>query len=160
LKSDCHEQIQRYVNGLASPAEAAAMQDALSRDAELRALYLDYMNLDVALNATAETMTFAEKGHNGTATFPGPYLRSLPHSWRWFAAAATCTALIILVLLPRHRISSRARLDVAAISSTQSAIERLSVKPPSLTLLSLRWRLLPSRRDRRHKLRRPNPAPN
>ena len=132
MNSHGHEQIQRYINGLASPAEAAALQAALSRDAELRALYLDYMNLDVALSATAETMTFTENGRNGIATFPRPHLRSSPHYWRWLAAAATCAALIILVLLPRHRISSRARLDIAAISSTQSAIDRLSLKPPSL----------------------------
>jgi anti-sigma factor RsiW len=132
LKSHWHEQIQRYINGLASPAEAAALQAALSGDAELRALYLDYMNLDAALSATAETMTFTENGRNGIATFPGPHLGSSPLHWRWLAAAATCAALIILVLLPRHRISSRARLDVAAISSTQSAIERLSVQPPPL----------------------------
>jgi anti-sigma factor RsiW len=132
LKSHWHEQIQRYINGLASPSEAAALQAALSQDAELRALYLDYMNLDAALSATAETMTFTENGRNGIATFPGPHLRSSPSSWRWLAAAATCAALIILVLLPGHRTSSRARKDLAVISSTQSAIERLSVKPPSL----------------------------
>ena len=132
MKSHWHEQIQRYINGLASPSEAAALQAALSQDAELRALYLDYMNLDVALSATAETMTFTENGRNGIATFPRPHLGSSPHYWRWLAAAATCAALIILVLLPRHRISSRARLDIAAISSTQSAIERLSLKPPLL----------------------------
>ena len=57
MKSHWHEQIQRYVNGLASPAEAAALQAALNQDAELRALYLDYMNLDVALSAAAEMIS-------------------------------------------------------------------------------------------------------
>ncbi|MGO8699079.1 MAG: hypothetical protein ACLQVY_15290 [Limisphaerales bacterium] len=132
MKSHCHEQIQRYINGMASRAEAAALQAALSRDAELRALYLDYMNLDVALSVAAETLTLTVNGRNSIATFPRPHLRSWPHYWRWFAAAAACAALMILVLLPRHRLSSRARRDIAAISSTQSAIDRLSLEPPSL----------------------------
>ena len=62
MKNHWHEQIQRYVNGQASAEEAAALQAALNEDAELRALYLDYMNLDVALGAAAEAATIAENG--------------------------------------------------------------------------------------------------
>ncbi|MBI5394030.1 MAG: hypothetical protein HZA91_01905 [Verrucomicrobia bacterium] len=54
MKTNWHECIQRYVNGQATPEEAAALQKALKEDAEMRALYLDYMNLDVALGAAAE----------------------------------------------------------------------------------------------------------
>jgi anti-sigma factor RsiW len=132
VKSHWHEQIQRYINGLASPAEAAALQAALSQDAELRALYLDYMNLDVALSATAETMTFTENGRSSIAPYPQARLLPSPHFWRWGAAAAACAALVALVLLPRYRSASWERQNVAAISSTQSAIDRLSVEPSLL----------------------------
>ena len=53
MKNNAHEQIQRYMNGQASTEEAAALQTALKNDADLRALYLDYMNLDVALAGAA-----------------------------------------------------------------------------------------------------------
>ncbi|MDD5199152.1 MAG: hypothetical protein PHC88_05055 [Terrimicrobiaceae bacterium] len=118
-----HEQIQRHMNGRASAEEAAALCEALNEDAELRALYLDYMNLDVALSAAAE---IADNGTGRIATrtrLPAP-------SWRWLAAAAACVALIISVVLPGFRDSSPARPDVA-FSSAQIAVARLSVRPTS-----------------------------
>ena len=128
-----HEQIQRYVNGQASPAEAAELQVALNQDAELRALYLDYMNLDVALSAAAEMATFTERIRNRSTKLTRPFIWSLSHYWRWIVAPAAGAALVILVLLPRHRASSPAHRDViAAIASTQSAVARLSVEPPPL----------------------------
>ena len=110
------------------------MQAALDEDAELRALYLDYMNLDVALGAAAEAATIADNGMGGIAAFPRSPARSSPHYGRWLAiaAAAACVALIMTGMLPRHRSSSRASPDVAtACSSTQEAIARLSVEPLS-----------------------------
>ena len=131
MKNHWHEQIQRYVNGQAGSAEAAALQAALNEDAELRAWYLDYMNLDVALGAAAETPTITENGIGGITTFPCSPAQSSRHYWRWFAAAA-CAALLVFAMMPRHRNLSRTRPDVAAAcSSAQEAIARLSVEPPS-----------------------------
>ena len=53
MNTDWHDIIQRYIAGTLADEESAALQDALKADAELRALYLDYMNLDVALEAAA-----------------------------------------------------------------------------------------------------------
>ncbi len=132
MKNHWHEQIQRYVNGQAGAAEAAALQAALNQDAELRALYLDYMNLDVALGAAAEAATIIENGVGGITIFPCSPAHSSPHYWRWFAAAAACAALLAFAMAPRHRNASRTRPDVAAAcSSAQEAIARISVEPPS-----------------------------
>ena len=133
MKNHWHEQIQRYVNGQASPAEAAALQTALNQDAELRALYLDYMNLDVALSAAAEMMTFNENSRTNVAAIPPPTIWSLLHSWRWLGATAAGAALVILVLFPWHRPASPAHHDIiSAIASTQNAVARLTVESPTL----------------------------
>ena len=133
MKNHWHEQIQRHLNGQSSTEEAAALHEALNEDAELRALYLDYMNLDVALGAAAEMATIVENGTDRTTTFPQPPARLSPHYWRWLAAAAACAALVVFAMLPKHRDASRARPDIAAIiASTQSHIARLSIEPPTL----------------------------
>ncbi len=54
MNTDWHELIHRYIAGTTSAEETTALQEALKTDANLRALYLDYMNLDVALEAKAE----------------------------------------------------------------------------------------------------------
>ena len=84
------------LNGQASAEEAAALQAALNEDAELRALYLDYMNLDVALGAAAEAATITENGMGGIATFPRSPAQSSPHYWRWLAAAAAACAALVM----------------------------------------------------------------
>ena len=133
MKDHWHEQIQRYAGGQASAKEAAALQAALNENAELRALYLDYMNLDVALGAAAEAATIAENGIGRIATSPRAPARSSPHYGRWLAAAAACLALAVIRLLPRHHNPSPTRPDVVAVCSrTQAAIARLSVEPPSV----------------------------
>ena len=130
MKSCWHEAVQRYLDRQSSTEEAAALHEALNRDAELRTLYLDYMNLDAALGSAAAVNT--EIGIDRTVTFPRPAARSSPHYWRWLAATAAGAALVMFAVLPRHRNSSRALLDLAAtISSTQNGIARLSVEVPS-----------------------------
>jgi hypothetical protein len=131
MKNHWHEQIQRYVNGQAGAQEAAALQAALNADAELRALYLDYMNLDVALGAAAAT-TITEDGLGGITTFPGSPAQSSPHYGRWLAAAAACAALLVFAMVSRHRNPSQTRPDLAAAcSSAQEAIAGLSVELPA-----------------------------
>jgi len=132
MNSHWHEQIQRYANGQASVEEAVALQTAMKNDSELRALYLDYMNLDVALAEAAEVATVPEYGIGRVV----PPLRPRPalstHHWRWLAATAACVALVMLAMPLRHRNPAQTRPDIdAACSSIQEAIARLSVEPPS-----------------------------
>ena len=132
MKHHWHEQIQRYVNGQAGAEEVAALQAVLNEDAELRALYLDYMNLDVALGSAADAATVTESGIGGITACPCSPAPSSPHHGRWFATAAACTAVLLLALLPGHRDPSQTCPDAAAAcSSAQEAIARLSVEPPS-----------------------------
>lgn len=132
MKNHWHEQIQRYVNGQSSAEEAAALRAALSNDAELRALYLDYMNLDVALGAAAELAASAESGADKTVDFPQAPAPSSLRYGRWLAGITACAAVVLLAVLPRQRHAAPARRDIAvAVSSTESAIARLSVEPAS-----------------------------
>jgi anti-sigma factor RsiW len=133
MKNHWHEDIQQYLNGQATAEEAAALQAALGEDADLRALYLDYMNLDVALAAAAEAATITENGMDRIAAVPRAPVKTLPHYWRWLAAAATaCAVLVMFAMLPRHRKPPQTRPDVAAAcDSAQEAIARLSVEQPS-----------------------------
>ena len=55
MKSDWHEIIQRYVLGDLDEEGVEALQTALSNEPEVFALFLDYMNLEVALEVQAET---------------------------------------------------------------------------------------------------------
>ena len=134
MKHRWHERIQRYLEGQAGAEESAAFQAAMKNDSDLRALYLDYVNLDVALVAVAEVAAIPENVIGGTATLPRSPAQSSRHYWRWIAAiAAASAALVVMRMLPRHRNASPARPDVvAACSSTQGAIARLSVEPPSV----------------------------
>jgi len=132
MKNHWQEQIQRYVDGQADAGEAEALQAALNADAELRALYLDYMNLDVALGAAAEAATITEHGTGGIAAFPRSPAQPSPHYWRWFAAAAACVAFVMYGILSLQRMPARTPPDVAAAcSAARSAIAQLSVEVPT-----------------------------
>lgn len=124
-----HEQIQRYVSGQSSEEEASALHEALAEDAELRALYLDYINLDVALGAAAAAaITEIAAGPAGSRARPFPLFSS--HPWRWIAATAACAVLVVLRMPPGHRDASRPRPDFAVtMSSAQRAVARLSYEP-------------------------------
>lgn len=83
--------IQRYMAGTTTTEETTELQDALKANAELRALYLDYMNLDVALEAKA--------GAAETVPSVAPVeLRetSVPRGWlHWRPLTAAAAGLII-----------------------------------------------------------------
>lgn len=132
MKRHWHEQIQRYVAGSSTEEETVALQQALNDDGELRALYLDYLNLDVALGAASEAAMMTGNVTGRISTFPGLYEPVPPHHRRWLAAAAACAALLMLVVFSMHRGSSRAVPDFAStISSTQDAIAQLSLEQAS-----------------------------
>ena len=121
MKTDWHELIQRYLADLTTAEETDTLQAALKTDANLRALYLDYMNLDVALGALAE----AEK-----IAMPQAQRHARWHAWLPLAAAAG-VALLLSGALFFSRKPSVARLDLTAtFASTEQAIAHLPT--PSL----------------------------
>ena len=121
------ELIQRYLDGLASPEETIALQEALKESAEMRAGYLDYVNLDVTLGALADAAAIEER-----TIIEIPVAQRAPFQWRAFAAAAAFLILALIAGLLTHRKHSPARPDlVAAIESTQRAIAQMPPPPAS-----------------------------
>lgn len=91
MNAHWHEQIQRCMTGDATPEEVAALQQALKEDAELRAWYLDYLNLDATLDALAEAAMMTERLPEHLGIIPERSLRSNWQpwfSWRPLTAAA------------------------------------------------------------------------
>ena len=113
MKPHWHETIQQYVDGQSSAEAAAALREALSEDAELRAVYLDYINLDVALGALADAAAVEENGSNQITTLREARSGSPPHYWRWAGAAAAFAALVAFAMLPRVPKPLRTGQDVA-----------------------------------------------
>lgn len=123
------ELIQRYLDGRATAEETTALQQALKESADLRARYLDYVNLDVTLSAVADAAA-VEKG----TIIEMPVARRSPFRWRALAAAAACVASVFIVGLLTHRKHSPARPDLAAaIESTRRAIAQMP--PPRASAL-------------------------
>lgn len=126
-----HAQIQRYMHGQASAEEAAALQEAMKENADLRALYLDYLNLDEALGAAAEAALLPEDDAGDTPQ-PRRSARSRRHYWRWLAGAAACAALAAAATLVGRRPLEQTNSDVdAACASIQEAVTRLSIEQPA-----------------------------
>ena len=92
MNHDWHDLIQRYIAGTLSDEEALALQNALKSDEDLRALYLDYMNLDVALGSHAESR--AAVNEILASPMAGETSRSAHWlSWRPLAAAAAAVLM-------------------------------------------------------------------
>ena len=106
MNHDWHDVIQRYIAGTLSDDEALALQDALKSDKDLRALYLDYMNLDVALGSHAESR--AAVNEILASPMAGETSRSARWcSWRPLTAAAAgvvfgmfCTSVVFAYVGP------------------------------------------------------------
>ncbi|MDB6133413.1 MAG: hypothetical protein JWM59_1656 [Verrucomicrobiales bacterium] len=129
MKTDWHDLIQRHMAGTTTAQEATALGEALHADAGLRVLYLDYMNLEVALEEAAGAATGMGIKPLKPGTLPQPAPGRSFHLWRW-AAAAACAALILLTMPPGDRGSPPPRPDAeVTISSARQAIARLSLKP-------------------------------
>lgn len=122
MKTDWHELIQRYLAGLGTAEETDRLQAALKSDAAMRALFLDYMNLDVALSALAGID--ADRG-----LIPQVQRHARWLSWRPLAAAAACAALLIGTFLFSRKPSGPKPDLAAAFASAESAIARLPAPP-------------------------------
>src|SRR5271165_3630616 len=126
MKSHWHETIQQYVDGQSSAKEAAALFDGLRDDADVRALYLDYVNLDMALDAMADAVAVEENESNRMTPLHEAPGGAPPHLWRWAAATVAIAAVAVFAMLPRVPKPLRTGQNAAAaITSSQNAIARL-----------------------------------
>jgi hypothetical protein len=117
-----HDIIQRHIAFTTTAEEAIGLEAALTADAGLRTLYLDYMNLDVALGALAGA---ADRVHAPQEQRTARWL-----TWRPLAAAAACVALLLSGALLFSRKPLGPQLDLAAtFASTEQAIAHLPAPP-------------------------------
>lgn len=95
MNADWHQLIQRYMNGVATDEETKNLQQALKTDPELRVLYLDYINLDIALEAKAEANEAnSELGCIVDLKKAAPLAAG---RWKPLAAAAAVAALFLVL---------------------------------------------------------------
>ena len=113
MNHDWHDLIQRYIAGTLADDDALALQNALKSDKDLRALYLDYINLDVALEAHAGSREAVNEMLASPRTEPSRPLRWL--SWRPLTAAAV-VALLGIAWLWFHQTRVVA-FDIVSVSS-------------------------------------------
>lgn len=135
MNSHWHEQIQRHMNGQLSAEESDALCEALKRDADLRALYLDYMNLDAALGAMAEAEAATVFKTNRPASSRPAQAPLGWRRWFWLAPSAASAALVLLFgVISEHRAASSPQTDIGELtSSARTAISRLRPDvPPSI----------------------------
>lgn len=118
MNHDWHDLIQRYIAGTLPDNEALELQDALKSNKALRALYLDYMNLDVALGAHAESQAVVNKVL--TSRMTGETSRALGWlSWRPLVAAAAVMVLAAVLVWTREKTSA---VPVATLLRVEKAV--------------------------------------
>jgi len=90
---DWDDLIQKHLAGIATAEESARLGQALEDDAELRALYLDYANLDLALEATAKADTALQEAQLFPVATPSFNRGS------WLSLGAIAAALVVGVFV-------------------------------------------------------------
>lgn len=112
MNKDWHDVIQQYIAGTLPDDEALTLQNALKSDAELRVIYLDYINLDVALGTHAESRAAVIEVLS--SPMAGETSRSIRWlTWRPLTAAAAagilfgmfCTSVVYALVASRQPVT-------------------------------------------------------
>lgn len=131
MKDFRHDWIQRWSEGHLNTAEVLALQEALQEDPALRAWYLDYMNLDATLLATARSAS-NQKVPTPLARFAPTAIVQPRRGWPWAVAAGLVAGLAALVAL-RSDPKRPAPDIIVATSTAHEAINRARIQtPPTL----------------------------
>lgn len=130
MSDDWHTLIQSYIAGLASDGETEALQTALKADPQLRALYLEYIKLDLDLEAAAGAWRREERAID----LPPPERRGARFSWPWITAAAACVAVALLLSANyrSHRAEQRPLASQAFVAARDAILQ---MPPPSTASL-------------------------
>lgn len=94
MNAKWHDIIQRWMAGKAAEAEAAELQEALKTDGELRALYLEYANLDAALETAANEASMRRASVGDSPERANERQAKTRRTWWISAAAASAVAVI------------------------------------------------------------------
>lgn len=97
MKPNWQDHIQRYADGQASAKEVDALQKAMREDSELRAQFLDYVNLDESLAAAAAARPELSPVKARFAPAPGWSFR-WPVWLDWRPVLATALGLLVVML--------------------------------------------------------------
>lgn len=101
MNADTFDLLQRTVDGRVTPEEFAVFEQLLASDQQLRAVYLDLVNLDTALHAAAvranESVTIVQRTPSSISRS-----RSLT-----LAAVGAVLATVVLVTPSTHRVAAR-----------------------------------------------------
>ena len=137
MNAKWHDIIQRWFAGTVTEAEAAELQEALKTDAELRALYLDYANLDAALEIAANDASMRRASAPVVFVAPQAWKQETRRSW-WIpaAAAAAVAAVLSWFLFGMPREPQRAHL--AMLSREAGAVWAEAAPQPEQPFQS-RW---------------------
>jgi hypothetical protein len=137
-----HDLIQRHLAGRVSAEEARTLEAALKADADLRALYLDYASLDMALGASAEAAEALQEAQVLPAPTPERNPRSL---WLLLRPAAAAAAGVLLGVLTTSAVWAYAapkipELSRIAVPLVDPGFEELVTPIPFTTPRTLnRW---------------------
>jgi len=117
-----HEQaselVQRYVDGLASADETRQLAELLRADAELREQFLEYLNVDLAL----EDYAAADEASPATAV---EFNRSIPRR-RWRVALTVAVAIALMLTVTIWSVRKRPPSSIDRPSSSLVAAEVLA----------------------------------
>lgn len=143
MNTNWHDLIQRYLSGTISDAEARSLEQQITADPALRDWYLDALNLDSALESTAES---AQTALNLPVPLSHRALSSAHHgsarwlSWRSLTASAAgilfgmlCTSVVFGFVGQRHG-EERTPLAVMEPSFEDAQMPLAKGFPPAASL--------------------------
>jgi hypothetical protein len=137
MNAKWHDIIQRWLAGTATDAEAAELQEALKSDGELRKLYLEYANLDAALETAAND---ASMGRASVTKFPESAKGRKPERRRsWWIPAAAVAAIAAIASWYLFVSSDSARPAHLAVLSREAGAVWAEAAPQPGQPLQSRW---------------------
>jgi hypothetical protein len=137
MNAKWHDIIQRWLAGAATDAEAAELQEALKSDGELRSLYLEYANLDAALETAAND---ASMGRASVAEFPETAkARKAERKRSWWIPAAAAAAIAAIASWYLFVTADSARPAHLAVLSREAGAVWAEAAPQPGQPLQSRW---------------------
>jgi ferric-dicitrate binding protein FerR (iron transport regulator) len=121
MKTNCHELIQSYLSGTCSPEEFHELEKGLKSDDAVAQLYLQYMNLDVALAAQASSSEATRVLLTG---FAGRDMQLQKSYRKWYALSLVTTVVAICIGLVIWRWTVGVGIEVVSVTGAPESAWR------------------------------------